>query len=271
MKPGLILALGALASAPLHTQPSYTPPKASMGVIAGVNLTGEVASSSLQQRFASFDRAARKCRQDHRKSCQEQNNNTTLLRLKNGTIFFDAKLAVDADGSDYAKSLSSSQRGTNSPNTSLRYPLKGSPSVDADHVAYIAIPGGGFPSTLNVKVGDVAVVVHGDKLAYAVVADIGPENQIGEGSLRLHEELGHSVCKTRNEQGDCTKIVEQSIGSDVMFFIFPGTHSGFIAGLTPENINARIEKLASLRWDALKTQHGSSTLTTDMSSSDTSR
>ncbi|WP_205660443.1 glycoside hydrolase family 75 protein [Amycolatopsis antarctica] len=38
--------------------------------------------------------------------------------------------------------------------------------------------------------GTVAAVVHEDRVAYAVVGDIGPENMIGEGSYRLAEQLG---------------------------------------------------------------------------------
>ena len=38
--------------------------------------------------------------------------------------------------------------------------------------------------------GTVAAVVYEDKVAYAVVGDVGPENMIGEGSYRLAEQLG---------------------------------------------------------------------------------
>lgn len=255
----LIFLLSALATASL--QHSYQPAKASINAVQGVDFSGDPTGPEFRQKFAEFDAASLRCQQEHRKSCHERNMNTTLLRLRDGSIFFDAKLAVDADGSSYWKSLPRSRRGTNSPNTSLRYPMKGRPSIDPDHVPYIVIPGGAFPKTLKVTVGDVAVVVYEKRLAYAVVGDIGPANQIGEGSLLLHANLEHPACRTRNSAGQCITIINQSIDSGVMFFIFPETHCSLLEGLTPENINERIKEIASSRWHALKAKNHTSPAT----------
>jgi len=60
--------------------------------------------------------------------------------------------------------------------------------------------------------GTVAAVVHGDKVAYAVVGDIGPENMIGEGSYRLAEQLGI----------DPDPATGGVSGAVVDFILFPG-------------------------------------------------
>ncbi|MFB9908245.1 peptidoglycan-binding protein [Allokutzneria oryzae] len=63
----------------------------------------------------------------------------------------------------------------------------------ADKLPFIVVPG--ISSTwsyksANITGGTVAAVVHQDKVAYAVVGDVGPTSAIGEGSYRLAEQLG---------------------------------------------------------------------------------
>ncbi|WP_246843285.1 peptidoglycan-binding protein [Allokutzneria sp. NRRL B-24872] len=63
----------------------------------------------------------------------------------------------------------------------------------ADKLPFVVVPG--VSSTwnhkgANITGGTVAAVVHKDKLAFAVVGDVGPTSAIGEGSYRLAELLG---------------------------------------------------------------------------------
>lgn len=60
--------------------------------------------------------------------------------------------------------------------------------VDSSTVPYVSVP----PELRNrgVLLGDTCVVVHGDKVSGAVVADVGPRNSYGEGSIALAEALG---------------------------------------------------------------------------------
>lgn len=60
--------------------------------------------------------------------------------------------------------------------------------VDATAIPYISVPTG-LP---QVRVGDFAVVRnrHNGQMSYAIVADIGPIDKIGEGSVALAEALG---------------------------------------------------------------------------------
>ena len=157
-------------------------------------------------------------------------------------------MGLDADGSPYSQKTPGE---TDQPQTSLRYPLQGKPSINADRVPFIVIPLGGFAEALDLQVGDIAAVVYGDKRVYAVVADQGPPCKIGEGSIQLHETLGHSVCKQRASNGDCLKLRNAGIDRDVLYFIFPSTREELYPGLTPENINERIEAIGSKAWQRL--------------------
>jgi hypothetical protein len=155
-------------------------------------------------------------------------------------------MGLDADGSPYSRNTPGQ---TDQPQTSYRYELLGSPSVDADKVPFIVIPLGGFAEELGVGVGDVAAVVYEGKVSYALVADQGPKCKIGEGSIQLHEELGHQVCRARNAAGECTRLHNVGIGSGVLYFVFPGSR---ITGLTPDNAVRRIREEGERLFTALR-------------------
>ena len=100
--------------------------------------------------------------------------------------------------------------------------------------------------------GDIAAVVYNDKRVFAIVADQGPKCKIGEGSIQLHELLGHNVCKSRATNGDCVKLRDVGIDKGVLYFIFLDTRKLIYDGLTPENINARIQSVGEKSWSALQ-------------------
>jgi hypothetical protein len=106
----------------------------------------------------------------------------------------------------------------------------------------------------GVQIGDVVAVVYGSKRVYAIVADEGPKCKTGEGSMQLHELLGHSICKKRAENGDCLKLRDIGIERDVLYFIFPGTNKDIMPGLTPDNINTRIDEVGMRAWKQLSAQ-----------------
>jgi hypothetical protein len=168
-----------------------------------------------------------------------------LLRLKAGAVFYDAKLGLDADGSPYAMKTPGA---TDQAETSLRYPLQGKPSINADRVPYIVVPLTGFLQATGLELGDVAAVVYGGKLAFAIVGDEGPACKLGEGSIQLHELLGHKVCALRAANGDCTRLHDSGIDRDVLYFVFPHTRQQLLHGLTPSNINDRIQRVGSKAW-----------------------
>lgn len=235
-------------------QSTYTPPPESAKLLAGIPLSaGKAAGKQFTDRFSDCD---------HHDTCdgkplthgceKDPSQNSTLLQLPGGVIFYDAKMGIDADGSP----LSMKNAGpTDQPNTSFRYHLPGSPSVNSDVVPYIVIPLGGFDKALGISIGDIAAVIFKDRLVFALVADLGPKCKIGEGSIQLHEALGHPVCRLRDSTGECTKLHDVGIEKNVLYFIFPGSAKNISEGLTPKNVNDRLTTEGPKLFNALKARH----------------
>ena len=77
---------------------------------------------------------------------------------------------------------------------------------------YIVIPGG-FTKVEGAKVGDYAVVIHGDKMFPALVGDVGPADKAGEASLRIAKEISGSANPMNRPVSDLK----------VTYLIFPGS------------------------------------------------
>jgi hypothetical protein len=246
----LVVVVAGLSVSAL-AQPAYSPPQASNALLSPIQFnSAQPLDEALRARFRNCDHfdicdghpVAYRCTTD-------PNRNTVLLKLANGVVFYDAKMGIDADGSDLAKNNPGS---TDQSETSFKYPLPDSPSLDADKVPYIVVPGSDFEKPLGIEVGDIAAVVYGDHLAYAIVGDRGPKCKIGEGSIQLHEQLGHEGCSKRNSQGICSSAGKNSIGSNVLYFIFQGSKSEIINGLNPRDINERLASEGQKLMDTLK-------------------
>jgi hypothetical protein len=222
----------------------YKPPAVSAALVRGIafDRASPVAGEFLSQVQTCDQTDA--CPAKSVKCKLDPSRCSAILRFPNGAIFFQAKMGIDADGSAYAKAREGDK--INSSETSLKY-SDGS-SLDSDSVSYIVLPGGKFGHETGIAKGDVAVVIFKDKLAYAVVGDVGPICKIGEGSIHLHSLLGHEVCRKR-ENGVCTDVSNSSIASEVLYFVFPKASVG---ATTPDAINAKIETLAKQQFEALK-------------------
>ncbi len=121
-------------------------------------------------------------------------------------IFFAAKLAVDADGDGDA------WKGDpwGQPSTSFQY--RGGKSLNPTTLPYFVLPIGFDKIHKGVRLGDVAVVIHRGKVAYAIYGDRGPRGQIGEGSIKLAEDLGINSSPTRG-----------GASAGVIYIVFPGS------------------------------------------------
>ena len=274
MKARLFLCLGlTVFHISVAAQSTYTPPPASATTVSGVPFgTGQLLDPELHNRFVQCDQhnvcdgkplTKYKCSTD-------PSRNSVFLKLGGEAVFYDAKMGIDADGSELSKTHPGE---TDQPATSLRYALPGCPSVNADKVPYVVIPGGAFAGSLGVELGDVAAVVYKDRVVYAIVADIGPNCKIGEGSIQLHEKLlgaGHG-CAKRDEHGVCIKPAAGGIGKNVLYFIFPGSKAKICNGPetkacklpkakicngpTPEDINDRLMTEGQALMSSLKESH----------------
>ncbi|MEI6641692.1 MAG: glycoside hydrolase family 75 protein [Novosphingobium sp.] len=157
-----------------------------------------------------------------RKCSTDPNMVKGIWKFPDGTIVFISKASVDADGSP----LSQSATGTNQPETSLKWDDTGK-SVDAEAVPFIVIPlnraGVSFSTDAGVTTGDLNIAVRGNKCSADIVADQGPGFRLGEGSLRMHEDLGNPQCVVAN-QVPCKKLVGGGSGRglpSVGYIIFP--------------------------------------------------
>jgi hypothetical protein len=95
--------------------------------------------------------------------------------------------------------------------------------VNSSAIPYIALPS---KFATDFKLGDIALVVNkkNNKKCYAIFADIGPKNKIGEGSIYLADQLG---IKSSPKNGGTTK--------DVVYILFKSSGKGVVQTLT--NIN----------------------------------
>lgn len=244
----VVLALLNLEAA---SQSTYSVPSVSAPLVAPIRFdSAQNLNDRFHARFEQCDKhdlcdgnpAAYNCSTD-------PNRNTVFLALSDGTVFFDAKMGIDADGSELSKS---NPGATDQSETSFRYPLPNSPSLDADKVPYVVVPGVDFEKPLGIEAGDIAAVIYKDHLVYAIVGDHGPKCKLGEGSIQLHEELGQEGCKKRDSHGVCIVAGIRSIERDVLYFIFPRSKGKIIDRLTPENILERLNSEGQELMGALK-------------------
>jgi len=250
MKILLLSSILLLIPRALTRPPDFKPPAASAASVRGVPWSSaQPVGDRFRRRFLECETSNTCDGNPLRFGCsRDPNNNTALLKFPNGEIFFDAKMGVDADGSPLARHNAGP---TDQPETSFRFDVPGRPSVDSDKVPYVVIPLGGFDQELGVGLGDLAAVVFRDRTVYALVADLGPKCKIGEGSIELHEELGHHVCTRRNSAGECTRLRDVGLERNVLYFIFPNSK---IDGLTPDNAKQRIAVEGERRFKALRGQ-----------------
>jgi hypothetical protein len=248
----ITIAVIAIFSSPPSQAESYKPPQASADILKDIDLSGEPVALSIKQAFAACDHGNGKPQCDG----NDPNRNTTVLKLKSGAILFDAKMSVDNDGSPFAG------KPPSQPITSLLY--SDGRSLNADKIRYVAVSGG-FDNATGFALGDIAAVIYKDKVAFAIIGDHSRSYRIGEGSVALHTALGHDGCREAGLDGNCKRPRNDSIPSDVIFIVFPGTkkklcgdaplpHSAskLCTGLNADNLNQKVEEVGKDAFHALK-------------------
>src|SRR5262249_26511026 len=209
---------------------SFKPPSASAGQCNGIPFSKAVAVAQENKKmFDDFDRTHLK---------HEPSKCKALLKFPDGTIFWSSKMAIDADGPAAGPGrLSGTELDPDSGQDGTAYSFPGAPDgISSEAVPYVVVPGGTFRTETGLALGDVVMVIFGDKAAGAVIGDVGPAHKIGEGSIRLHELLhppAHDPCSQRDANGFCRRVRNASIGEDVLFFAFPG--SATASGINQSN------------------------------------
>jgi Fungal chitosanase of glycosyl hydrolase group 75 len=225
----------------------FQPPSASSAALQGLDFGPAVPVAADFK--AAFNAA------DAHPNNRDPSRCKALLRFPDGTVFWSSKMAIDADGPAAGPDR---LRGTEldpadgQNETTYRFP-NGGPPLSSEVVPYLVVPLGEFRGATGLNLGDIAVVVFGDKKAGAIVGDLGPRNKIGEGSIRLHELLhppAPDPCIRRDANGFCQRIRDASIAEDVLFFVFPG--SALSEGIDQSNAESRIAAEADRLFSALK-------------------
>lgn len=137
------------------------------------------------------------------------NRSRRMTQVDDGTVYFRAGMAIDADGSPRARKIDPYGQSE----TSLRY--KNGASVNAETVNYFVLPLGKYQQ-YGVRKGDIAAVRYGDEVRFAVFADAGPSHKLGEGSMALAASLGIN----NNPRNGGTHRPE------VEYIVFPGSGNG---------------------------------------------
>jgi Fungal chitosanase of glycosyl hydrolase group 75 len=226
---------------PPNTAPDgYTPPSQSTLALEGIFFDKTACAPRAQfylDAFAAADRLPK-----YRK---DPSNCKTLLQFPDGTIYYDAKMAIDADGSPRAKRLDPAGQI----DTSHHFP-NGAP-FDAEKFPYIVLPlskgDAKFIEDMGLALGDLALVIYKNTIAPAIFADQGPVSRIGEGSIHLHELLPvHSPWSDASH----ARLFDCSVDGNVLVFVFP--NSAIDSQLTPANAVEKINAAALDRFNRLK-------------------
>ncbi|MGH8095590.1 MAG: glycoside hydrolase family 75 protein [Chthoniobacterales bacterium] len=98
---------------------------------------------------------------------------------------------------------------------------------------YIVLPGIFAHAKEGGKVGDYAVAIYGDQIYPAIVGDIGPNDKVGEASLRIAKEINPLATANNRPVSDLK----------VTYLIFPGTADTPFGPPDLEKMRSRCEKL----------------------------
>jgi hypothetical protein len=211
-----VLACMGLAAGVVASQDVYTPPPLSRPLLGTIPLE---RAAPVDERFAGGKK---------------------ILRLPGGAVYIDADMDIDADGSPNARRLDP-QFGQLQTSFNFSGQAGQARFVNAESVPYIALPGNNrrpserFFRRMGLEVGDIAAVIFRDKVEFALFADVGDPDKIGEGSIALAQSLGHDPFVVRRGR----RIVGRSIPGDVIYIVFPGSR---LAGLTPANAAERVRE-----------------------------
>lgn len=130
-------------------------------------------------------------------------DNEKIVELDDSTVTYQAKFAVDADGSG------SSHRDPDFQNDTSLHLSVGPLNSDTDK--YIVVPPAIINGVKGIVLGCQAFVTNlsNGRTSDAVVGDIGPKKKIGEGSIALAEALGINPSPIRG--GVDSHIIHYSI------------------------------------------------------------
>jgi subtilisin family serine protease len=211
-------AIGAPAAAAglqsaMITPDGYVPPPASRGQLDGVPFDQAIrVGEKFSDRFHDWDQTP--------KGRIDPSRCKGLYRLPGGVLFWESKMAIDADGSPTPSVLASSSGS--SPHTSLMFShtAGATNAINAEVVPYFVLPKGDFVDEFGIELGTLGIVIFEDRITGAIFADQGPRDKIGEASIRVHEIVRGAAAPWKGNPAD--KILRDvSVEKGVLFCVFP--------------------------------------------------
>ncbi|MEU0443022.1 MULTISPECIES: glycoside hydrolase family 75 protein [unclassified Streptomyces] len=177
------------------------------GESAAAAQEGSVSAAQLLAKTRSCDRIS----QGTYRTDEEKKPSVPVCGTR-GAVYFTADMDVDCDGQRTSKC---NERTDPWYQPDTAYHDSADRPLRADRLPYVVIPG---PSRIwdhrraGVQGGDVVAVVHGGRVRYAVVGDLGPKEIIGEASHAAARALGVDPDPARG-------------GTDgpVTYVVFPGS------------------------------------------------
>jgi hypothetical protein len=175
-----------------------------------------------------------------------------IRRVEGGTLLIRSGLQIDADGSADSKSVDPDHGQVD---TSLRWrDAEGRRhSFNTHEIPFFVLPLNWYAGQ-GVALGDVAAVIRGDRVEYAVFADVGPWRKMGEGSIALHDNLGNNPW---TKSGKPWNGIEDTRA--VTLVVFPGSRAEAFPGSSPDTSTVvpgppdlgRIREVGQQRLEAL--------------------
>jgi len=283
----LAVALAMAACPSAHAQ-AYSPPDASRPLLQGIDFSKAAPiSEEYRRQFTLCDGEPPNQQQknvfrgfhlsDVYRCSTDPSRVRALLKLANGAVYWDSKMAVDVDGSwtafsgtTWKNDSGATIRTTDLCGTWMKWaPVADDDDckhpeaqIDPDKFPYIVIPtdgkksitgpnndkkiGAEFRQLTRLTRGDMGVVIFGGRWTPAFIADGGPFMRLGEASARVFEALGYDRCRGWNaDHARCVgpgnavyPYIQKGLPDSVLFIVFPG--SGATAALTRDNAIARI-------------------------------
>jgi Fungal chitosanase of glycosyl hydrolase group 75 len=172
-----------------------------------------------------------------------------LLRMPDGAVFWQSKMALDVDGSWVA--WSGRGGATDQQLTSYTWPgatdkASQAAQLDPDRIPFIVIPNDGlrgitgsaakelgaeFAQRTGLRFGDMGVVIYRDQWTPVMVGDGGPFMRVGEASSKVFESIRQSRCRGWNS--DKSRCIGSASGGypyrdfgidrDVLFIVWPNS------------------------------------------------
>jgi len=194
---------------------------------------------------------------------RDPSNVTALLKLGNGGVLWQGKMALDVDGSWAA--WNGIPGATDLKETSYKWPgVTPSSSRDAqldpDRIPFVVMPMSGirkltgaaapalareFSQKTGLQLGDLGVVIYKDRWTPVMVGDGGPFMRLGEGSSRVFETIGQTRCRKWNvDRTACVgtgnnayPYINAGLSSKVISILYPGSK---MADMTKDNVMTRL-------------------------------